>query len=365
MTRIPPDPGYCAYGAERIRRRAAQLEAETDGVRKAEDIEAIHRMRVASRRIRAALPLFSCCIPKKKYDRWSREIRNVTRALGEARDKDVQIEFLNRYRERFSRGNGGVPAEDFLPLFHNPEIPLPEPPGPGATGPASCFPPRPEYGIDCLLLRYRGIRQDLQEPVVQALGRLARERTLEQMADYFRDTGTGAGNPGAGGNERPLTGYRAAARHIGALVAGLRKYSESLADAGRKEDHHQMRIVAKRLRYTMELYGDLYEGGLRDEIRELKELQDLLGEIHDCDVWIDSLPGFLKAEKKRARAYFGSGQFIRLIEPGIEGLLADRGEERDRLFRKLGTCWQDLEAGGFWDGLVAMTQRTLREASGS
>jgi len=361
VTRDPFDPGYCTYGAARIRERTAQLAAEIEGVRKAEDIEAVHRMRVASRRIRAALPLFSCCVPKKKYDLWTREIRKITRALGAARDKDVQIEFLKTYRKRFVRRKDGSLAGATSPLFHTPENALPDQIGQGAAaGPASFFPPRSEYGVDCLLLRYRQVRRDLQDPVRKELIRLARNRTLGQMEDHFRNIEMSAGAPGS--SAHPLTGYRMASRHIVALTEELRECSQSLAYPDRKEDHHRMRIVAKRLRYTMELYGDLYKGGLRPEIRKLRKLQDFLGEIHDCDVWTESLPRFLEEEEERARAYFGSGQFIRLIEPGITRLLRNRENQRNRLFVKLGISWKKLEETGFWDRLPAMAQQALLDA---
>jgi CHAD domain-containing protein len=76
------------------------FEKEIEGVRAAEDIEYIHRMRVASRRLRAALPLFLSCLPQKQYARWMKEITGITRALGEARDADVQIAFLARFRKK-------------------------------------------------------------------------------------------------------------------------------------------------------------------------------------------------------------------------------------------------------------------------
>ena len=57
-------------------------------------------MRVASRRLRAALPLFRTCFPAKQYTRWMHEIAIITRALGEARDTDVQIAYLTRYGKK-------------------------------------------------------------------------------------------------------------------------------------------------------------------------------------------------------------------------------------------------------------------------
>ena len=53
--------------------------------------------------------------------------------------------------------------------------------------------------------------------------------------------------------------------------------------------HHEMRICAKKLRYTMEHFTPLYKNKLTTEIERLKAFQDVLGEMHECDVWIDYL----------------------------------------------------------------------------
>ena len=79
---------------------------EITGVKEAQDIEYIHRMRVASRRLRAALPLFSSCFPDKQYTKWMKEITKITRALGDARDADVQIAFLQKSLKKIQKGQG-------------------------------------------------------------------------------------------------------------------------------------------------------------------------------------------------------------------------------------------------------------------
>ena len=88
------DASYRFLAAGHIRRQAKQLAEQLDGVRTAEDIECIHRARVASRRLRSALKMFSDCFRGKTVRRWRKQIRRITRELGDARDKDVQIDFL-------------------------------------------------------------------------------------------------------------------------------------------------------------------------------------------------------------------------------------------------------------------------------
>ena len=105
-----PLKAECIFGVQRLLPLLDAFSKEIDGVKTAQDIEHIHRMRVASRRLRAALPLFASCFPEKKYQQWMEEIRKVTRALGEARDTDVQIAFLTKLiKKRDARKHADEP----------------------------------------------------------------------------------------------------------------------------------------------------------------------------------------------------------------------------------------------------------------
>lgn len=65
-----------------------------DEVLKHEDIEAVHKMRVASRRLRAALDAYQSCCNPKRFARVYRRIKRIANLLGEARDTDVMLEYL-------------------------------------------------------------------------------------------------------------------------------------------------------------------------------------------------------------------------------------------------------------------------------
>ena len=62
-------------------------------------------MRVATRRLRAAMEIFAPCFPRKRHRRALREVKAIADALGERRDRDVAIEALEKYL-------GGVPTDD-------------------------------------------------------------------------------------------------------------------------------------------------------------------------------------------------------------------------------------------------------------
>ena len=74
--------------------RAGELAEHSAGVLDMTDIEGVHRMRVASRRLRAALEIFEPCFPKKPYKKALRDVKEIADALGERRDHDVAIKAL-------------------------------------------------------------------------------------------------------------------------------------------------------------------------------------------------------------------------------------------------------------------------------
>jgi len=87
--------------------RAAELFAHADGVLGVEDIEPLHDMRVAGRRLRAALELFRPCFPKKRYKAAIEPLKALADALGERRDRDVAIAFLEGFEAEAPAGDRG------------------------------------------------------------------------------------------------------------------------------------------------------------------------------------------------------------------------------------------------------------------
>jgi CHAD domain-containing protein len=65
-----------------------------EGVRGGQDVEALHDMRVATRRLRASLSVFQPIFEQRPFEKFERKISYLTDALGDARDTDVFIEFL-------------------------------------------------------------------------------------------------------------------------------------------------------------------------------------------------------------------------------------------------------------------------------
>ena len=86
--------------------RAAELFGHSDGVLDTGDIERVHDMRVATRRLRAALEIFEPCFPKKEFKQALKDVKALADALGERRDPDVHIAELERIRRSLTREDG-------------------------------------------------------------------------------------------------------------------------------------------------------------------------------------------------------------------------------------------------------------------
>jgi CHAD domain-containing protein len=69
-------------------------------------------------------------------------------------------------------------------------------------------------------------------------------------------------------------------------LAELYQWEWAVDDADNARGLHDMRIAAKRLRYTFEVFEDVLPAGGQAIVGELTKLQDELGELHDSDVMI-------------------------------------------------------------------------------
>ena len=66
------------------------------------DIEALHNMRVADRRLKAMMKIFRGCFPKNKFEFHYEHVRGLLRSLGQVRDCDVFISMLEEQKQSFS-----------------------------------------------------------------------------------------------------------------------------------------------------------------------------------------------------------------------------------------------------------------------
>jgi len=298
---MPSDEEFCLFqlGSSSLLKHVRDLQAEMEGVREAKGPEAVHQTRVASRRLRAGMQIFPYCLPKKKGKAWRKDVRNVTKALGLARDLDVQIGFLQSFLEQVDGRS--------------------RPPG-SAT----------------ILELKQDQRRELQAGVIEWMDELKKHDTAGRMEEHFaaeaKRTADAAVNcPESFAAGRALLCSRA--REVIALESCV-----PLPQA--VEEHHQMRIAVKRLRYSVEAFRPLFEDRLRTEIEQLKELQDLLGEMHDCDVW-------LSEREELAEVLAGQEG----ANEGLAALMEDRWRRRDEQYEKFAQLWPWMRRLRFFERL--------------
>jgi len=93
------DDPYAAAAAKVVAVRAREVADHSRDVLDVTDIERVHDMRVATRRLRAALEIFEPCFPAPKHKQALKEVKAIADALGERRDADVTIAALGRFAE--------------------------------------------------------------------------------------------------------------------------------------------------------------------------------------------------------------------------------------------------------------------------
>lgn len=100
---------FSQAAAKAVGVRAEEVFTHSEGVLDLERAERVHDMRVATRRLRAALEIFEPCFPAKRHRKALRRVRKLADALGERRDADVEIELLEEL--------SGAAAEADLPAL--------------------------------------------------------------------------------------------------------------------------------------------------------------------------------------------------------------------------------------------------------
>src|SRR3989304_2510701 len=311
------DAGYRLLAARYIRKQAKLLRAQFDGILAAEDIEFVHRARVASRPLGARATMFDDCFKPKQVRRWKKAMRRIRAELGEARDKDVQIGFLRHTLDSLAE--------------------------------QACF-----AGISRLLVEWEYVREKLQRKVVKAVKCLQRKASLKKINRAAKRVMAKAES-----RDAPVQSSLSFVRAEEEILGRLDELLELQDCLGRPDDrlsHHAMRIAAKRLRYTMEIVRPIYSGRLDATLDVIKQVQALLGEVHDCDVWQEQLDQFAKTQGDRIIALYGHDKPFPRLNAGIEYLRQDRIRHRKLSFEHLVGLWAEFDAEGGWEKLVSIVQ---------
>jgi CHAD domain-containing protein len=261
-----PDDPTAEAGRKVLRMHLLRMLVAETAVRSGDDVTGVHKMRVATRRMRAAWRVFDGAYEPSLQRRYIKELRVVARALGAVRDLDVQLERLVGHTERQS----SVAALTSL-----------EP----------------------LLLEWRQAREDAHRDLLSLLDKTSYEKFVDDYREFV-DT------PGAAMLDEPSRVRDAAAGRIWRAYERMRAHDASLpyADAAAI---HQLRIDGKRLRYTLEFFREVLPAPTDLLISELTAQQDHLGLLNDAQVaasmtreWLLTSAATLPTETRRAAAAY-------------------------------------------------------------
>jgi CHAD domain-containing protein len=219
-----------------IRQRLNALIRALPGAKQG-DPQLLHHARVATRRLREALPLV---VHGAKGRKLERNVRRLTRALGPVRELDVALEMLDTLAANADAPRGALAK---------------------------------------LRQVVRDERQRLHAEMCTRVGRVDLDKLRRRASAGARK---GNSHPRRRNPKRVQDAELRAARR----ALRLQEAIESAAGLYLPDRLHEVRVAVKKLRYAMEVSRELRGSRATARIRTLKEAQDLLGRMHDHEVLI-------------------------------------------------------------------------------
>ncbi|MGC8635185.1 MAG: CHAD domain-containing protein [Candidatus Limnocylindrales bacterium] len=286
---VTADDAFAEAGRKVLRFHLARMLVAEPGTRSGEDPEDLHKMRVATRRMRAAWRVFGDGFRRGRVRRSVAGLRTLAALLGTVRDLDVLIDALEAYGARLE------PAE------HEELRPLVE--------------------------AWRRERQRARTALVRYLDSAGYRRFVEEHIAFVETVGRDAI---PGGPTDPRRVRDTAPSRLWTAYEGVRAYDGVLRWAD-LATLHQLRIAGKRLRYAIEFFREPLGPDAGMLVERVTGLQDHLGLLHDADVAAGLARSFLveRSALLRPASVDAVGRY-----------LADREREAVRLRRTVGPVWR-------------------------
>jgi CHAD domain-containing protein len=293
---VTADDTVAEAGRKVLRFHFARLLVAEDGTRSGADIEDLHKMRVATRRLRAAWRVFGDAYLPERTRRFPRELRALGRRLGAVRDLDVLIAGLETYR--------------------------------------ATLPPAEAAALDPLLETWRRRRDAARADLIGELDSDAYRRFVAAFEAFVTTEGAAVRPVRA---TEPHHVRDTAPSRIWRAHEQVRAYEGVLpwADVATL---HELRIAAKWLRYAIEFVREALGPEAGPLIERVVGLQDHLGYLHDADV----------AAELTRRFLVDDGVRLSPAERDATGrYLVSRQRELARLRRSAGPPWRRVAGRSF------------------
>jgi CHAD domain-containing protein len=282
------------------------------GTRLGKDIEELHDMRVATRRMRAAFRVFGDHLDMKQLKPIRKGLRRTGQVLGNVRDLDVFWDKTQRYLD--------------------------------------ALPPGQQGDLDPLREVWETEREKARAEMLAYLDGDRYARFKERFAELLQMPGAGA--------LPALTKKGEAVPHrlkhvvpvaVYQRLAAIQAYDEWVTKPDVPlERLHRLRIAAKRLRYTLEFFEEVLGPQTEDLIKEMKKLQDHLGDLQDAVVASELLRDFLTwGTWGHAKGKKVSLPTEPIVAPGVAAYLAARQTEIQHLLETFPQVWTYFQSPEF------------------
>jgi CHAD domain-containing protein len=237
---VQPDDTMAEAGRKVLLDQLVKLLHYEEGSRRGENIEEVHDMRVATRRIRSTLRLLEDYYKPKTMRVYRRQLRKLARALGSVRDLDVLVADMQQFTDTLDEQHKG--------------------------------------DIQAVIKKLNEERALARHDLIRVLDKADYRRFVHDFSDFV--THSSAGAKGNDGDIHPTQVRHILPALLYSHVGAVRAYNDVLAEAD-GATLHALRIEFKRLRYAVALFADLLGNSVKDFVKEVKAIQDHLGRMQD------------------------------------------------------------------------------------
>lgn len=261
---IPPiraDEPMCEAGRKIMYLHFTRMLANEEGTRLGEDIEALHDMRVSTRRMRAAYQIFAEYFDPKVLKPFNKGLRRTGRLLGAVRDLDVLLEKAEAY--------------------------------------AAALTPEEAGELEPLLAEWRARRELARRQMLEYLDSAVYRGFVAGFRAFLTTPGAGA-LPIAADQPQPYQVRHVIPRLLLTRYEQVRAYGPIIADAPLPV-YHMLRIDCKRLRYALEFFVTVLGPEVPGLIKQVTLMQDVLGALQDAHVAEGLIREFLDARRGKRK----------------------------------------------------------------
>lgn len=259
------------------------------------DVEGVHEMRVATRRLRGALSDVDGLVGSSHLKRLSRKLKKLADGLGAVRDHDVAMLALQK-----------LTAET-----NDPSI---------------------RQGIEPMIADRRALRQGRHLDLLSLLSINFFEELQERFSSVLKTVIV------HGRSIESLSPSEAGREIILARMDEASDLGPNVYKPFSRRPLHKLRIASKHLRYAIEVFGNCWNGAADPFAAEVAKLQSALGEVHDCDQWITALSKRLKR---------GNGKHQTGSPEAAAWLLSEFVKKRSKEYRAALDIWTEWKTKDF------------------